>query len=202
MQPGRGKAKGNKYEIKVSREMSQWMFNDPNLLWKDSTSGGRKKIYRGDIVPAKAHEFPWNIWPFLFEVKNGYKDHIPTLMNQNKLREWLIKLLKELDTCQYIPILISQFHRQTPIFITTLMLNFYCDVSLIQMYNNTYYTFYVYNYRNLITYDFFETLPEELKTHIQTSSRNEFSTIPKQKKPHHKKKQSADVSDVLGEILS
>lgn len=205
MQPGRGKAKGNRYEIKVSREISTWMFNDPNLLWKDSTSGGRKKIYRVDIVPAKAHEFPWNVWPFLFEVKNGYRDHIPTLMNQNKLREWLCKLLAELDSTQYIPILVAQFHRQIPILVTTMILNYYCDVSLIVTHNHAYYTFYIYRYKDLLSGNFFEIIPHDLSLHIHQNMRSEQSTIPKPSKTTRKKSnknKTADISDVIGDIIA
>ena len=160
----KSKAKGNAFEIKLSKELSQWMFNDPNILWRDSTSGGRKVIYNGDIIPAQVDKFPWSTWPFIIEAKHGYKEFIPTLMNQNKVRYWLTKLMDELTPSQYIPILIAKFHNQSSILITTIPLNVYCDISMnvIHESKNTSYIYYVYDYNRVMSTPFSTAMPVEL----------------------------------------
>ncbi len=208
---GISKAKGNRYEIKVARTISNWIFNDSNILWKDSTSGGRKIIYKGDVVPANAHEFPWSVWPFLFEVKNGYKGNVPNLMNQNKLREWLIKLLNERDEKQFMPILIAQFHCQIPITVTPILFDIYCDLSLVQEYQNEYHTFYVYKFKDLITADFFQITPTYILDYIAENNKkyslqieNNQIEINKQQSSKKRKKSSAydGIEDLLGDIIS
>lgn len=203
----RSKAKGNRYEIKTAKIISKWIFNDPNILWKDSTSGGRKVIYKGDVVPSKAHEFPWNVWPFLFEVKNGYKTNIPTLMNQNKTKEWMVKLLQERDEHQFLPILIAQFHYHIPIVITPILFDIYCDLSLLQEYNNEYHTFYVYKFKDLITANFFEVTPIYILEYIRNNNKT-YSLHPNDQTKSNKKRSSKKtnnyegIEDMLGEIIS
>lgn len=159
----KSKAKGNAFEIKISKLLSQWMFNNPNLLWRESTSGARKIIYNGDIVPAKIEEYPWKTWPFIIECKHGYKDHIPTLMNQDKIRFWLSKLLSEKNEIQFIPILITKFHNsRKTLFITTILLNSYCDICLKHFFNNIWHDFYIYDLEILISQLFNNVIPNEI----------------------------------------
>lgn len=160
----RSKAKGNSFEIKTAKMLSNWMFNDdPNILWRDSTSGGRKVIYNGDIIPASVDKFNWRIWPFIIETKHGYKDHIPTFMNFKKVKEWLVKLLSERTETQYIPILIAQFHNCHSILITTMILQVYCDISLkILGLDNNFYDFYIYDFKSVLDSNFEKTIPPEL----------------------------------------
>jgi len=167
-----GKSKGNSFERKVAKQVGIWLFNDVDMVWRDSTSGGRKIVYRGDVVPVKAHEFPWGCWPFLFEAKSGYKEHIPTLMNQNRVREWLVKLMSELDSQQNIPMLVAQFHSHQPILLTTVMFEFYSDISLMVKYNDHYYQFFVYNWNAILKSRFYEICPKDL-----------FEFISKRKQP-------------------
>ena len=157
---GRGKTKGNAYERQTARKLSTWMFSSPDILYKHEDSGARKVVYTGDIIPKDADNFHWTIWPFAIEVKNGYPKNIPTLMNQNLLRKWIIKLLTERTETQRIPLVICQFHHQTAILLTNITLNAYCDVSLAQEYNGTFEMFYVYKFNELLKLNFFEVMPD------------------------------------------
>lgn len=185
-----GKTKGNQFERKMARTLGSWIFSDEEMLWRDSTSGGRKQIYRGDIVPAKAHGYPWNTWPFLIELKYGYKNHIPTFNSQTKLREWLSKLLSELDDLQGIPILIVQYHRQKPLLITTLTLNFYNPLSINIIYDDKVYNFFVYNFDQLLLYEFNTLLPEGFLEYVTDNFKNP------------KKEEDDNIEYVLGEIFN
>lgn len=161
----KSKAKGNAFEIKLAKSLSNWMFDNPNILWRDSTSGGRKVIYNGDVIPSQVDEYPWKTWPFLIEAKHGYKDFIPTLMNQDKVRFWLNKLLSERTEKQFIPILIAKFHNsRMTMFITNLLLNSYCDICLKQYFTNddTWYDFYIYNFDSVISEPFNDIMPQDI----------------------------------------
>jgi hypothetical protein len=159
----KSKIKGNKFEHKVAKEISEWMFKDKTVVGKDPTSGARKYVYKGDIIPVKAHAFPWKAWPFIFELKNGYKDHIPTLMNYSKVKEWILKLISECDDNQYIPILILQFHYQIPILITNHILNnIKYSIILNIEYNNNFFYFYVYDYKDILNLNFFDVWPNDI----------------------------------------
>lgn len=215
------KVKGSSYERKVAKQIGTWMFNDIEMVWRESTSGMRKIVYKGDIVPVKAHEFPWTSWPFLFEVKTGYKDHIPTLIKQTKLREWILKLLDELDDKQIFPMLVAQFHSQHPILITTLMFNFQTDICLLQLYQNQYIPFYVYNWNDILNTNFYKICPEILTNMIQTREtkidnaykvdkvltanqrRNEKNATPKKppKEPKEPPSKYRGIEHLLGDIL-
>lgn len=165
----KSKAKGNAFEIKLSKLLSTWMFNNPDVLWRDSTSGGRKIIYNGDIIPAQVETFPWKSWPFIIESKHGYKEFIPTLMNQSKLRFWLSKLMEERTETQYIPILIAQFHRHPPIMVTTLFLEVYCDVMMkvVSESEQLIFDFFVYDFTRVLSTPFTEAVDIDLRTYLQ-----------------------------------
>ena len=161
----KSKAKGNAFEIKLAKSLSTWMFGSPNILWRDSTSGGRKVIYNGDVIPSQVDEYPWKTWPFLIEAKHGYKEFIPTLMNQDKVRFWLNKLLSERTEKQFIPILIAKFHNsRMTMFITNLLLNAYCDICLKQFStsDNLWYDFYIYDFDAIISESFNEVMPQDI----------------------------------------
>ena len=161
----KSKAKGNAFEIKLAKLLSIWFFNDPDILWRDSTSGGRKIIYNGDVIPAQVDKYPWKTWPFIIEAKHGYKEFIPTLMNQDKVRYWLNKLLSERTEKQFIPILIAKFHNsRMTMFITTMLLNAYCDICLKQYStsDDQWYDFYIYDFDNILNEPFNEVLPSEI----------------------------------------
>ena len=205
-----GKSKGNTFERKMSRVLSDWMFNDTEMLWRDSTSGGRKQIYRGDIVPAKAHDFPWKCWPFLIELKHGYKTFIPTLIQQNKVREWLIKLIDELDDMQCIPLFISQFHRQPPILLTTLHLKYYYSLDLNLYYNDQFYIFHVYHLNDLLKEQFNDIMPDGFMEYVLANSPPTASTptSTQQKTPKTSTRSNArigkydgvEIDSILGDL--
>lgn len=166
----KSKAKGNSFEIKLSKALSTWMFNNRDILWREPTSGGRKIIYNGDIIPANLEEFPWKTWPFIIEAKYGYKQFIPTFLNFNKVKYWLNKLLNERTEIQYIPLLICQFHAHSPILITNQILNHFCELSIILDYNTEYLPFYIYNFKSLLEQPFIDVFGNEFCNNIQQES--------------------------------
>lgn len=175
-QPGRSKNKGNRYERQEAKKLSTWMFNEPNILYRHEDSGARKVVYTGDIIPKDVENFEWDFWPFVVELKNGYKDHVPTLMKQTMVRKWMVKLLSERTITQKLPLLICQFHYQIPILLTTLLLDAYCDISLIQEYNGTYEVFYVYKYKDLLNVNFFDVMPSWFKSTIYKDPENNLAS--------------------------
>ena len=152
--------KGGVFERKQARVLGQWMFNDPTMLYRNEDSGARKVVYCGDIIPKNADKFPWSFWPFVCELKNGYKNHIPTLMNFTIVRRWLTKLLSERTDTQKIPILICQFHAQKPILLTNINLNAKTEIQIAIEYLNDYYFFQVYMYNDLIESNFEDIMPD------------------------------------------
>ena len=156
---GNQKNKGNTFERNISNDLSYWFFNQKGVLWREPTSGARKKdAYRGDIIPANVEAFSkyWKTWPFIIECKHGYKNQIATFSNQTKVREWLKKLLNERYNYQQIPMLIIQFHARSKILITNYMLNTWCDISMAMMYNNITQIFYIYNFQDLLKLNFYD----------------------------------------------
>jgi len=157
--PNRSKAKGGCYERKVSRTLNKWIFDGQDILYRHETSGAQKSVYVGDIVPRNADLFNWKFFPFAIEVKNGYKENLPTLMNQSLIRKWIVKLLQERTNTQRIPILICQFHHQKPILLTNISLQIYANVIINQPYLDTIESFYVYDFNQIVELPFKDIIP-------------------------------------------
>lgn len=105
------KEKGNRNERKIAVEMSNWMFGDKSILFRDASSGARKVAYVGDIVPVK--QMPWKYFPFFLEVKSGYNKNTATFYNQKLLREWIIKYTGQLTEEQSnLFIIVSHDYKQ------------------------------------------------------------------------------------------
>jgi hypothetical protein len=157
------KNKGNRYENKESKNLGIWFFNDKDALYRHENSGARKNVYVGDIIPKKIENFPWKIWPFVIEMKNGYKNNIPTFCgNRKTLDSWLIKLLSERTELQWIPILIAQFHQKSPILLTPIIFDYHSVLAYPINFNNECYIFYIYNYSLLLKEDFYKIAPSDI----------------------------------------
>ena len=155
---GNQKNKGNAFERTISNDLSCWFFNQKGVLWREPTSGARKKnAYRGDIIPANVEVFSkyWKCWPFIIECKHGYKNQIATFSNQTKVRIWLKKLMDERCNAQQIPMLIIQFHARSKILITNYMLNTWCDISMAMIHNDITQIFYIYDFAILLKLNFY-----------------------------------------------
>lgn len=157
------KTKGNRNENKEAKKLSIWFFNDKDTLYRHENSGGRKVVYVGDIIPKKIDNFPWKTWPFVMEMKNGYKNDIPTFCGSRRLLDsWLTKLISEKTEKQWLPILIAQYHHQQPILFTTIMLDFYSILAYPIIINSECHIFYVYNYKLLLKEDFYKIIPKDI----------------------------------------
>jgi hypothetical protein len=151
------KEKGNAEERKQAKQLSIWMFNDPDVLKRHPTSGSDKTIYVGDVFPMKQiDQFGWKKFGFMIEIKSGYKEKIPTFWGYEIINKWYKKAKKEsLGTNQEIIFLICQFKHQTPL----LMTNQFLDqvpfhLSLIIELDDSYEYVFVYNLKNLLKMNF------------------------------------------------
>lgn len=113
------KRKGNSFENKCAKELSEWMFDDKNVLKKHPSSGGDKSIWSGDIIPLK--QINWNSYPFFIEAKHGYKDRLPTFYSWAIINEWMTKALLESSNSieQHIVWIICKFHGKKTLLIST-----------------------------------------------------------------------------------
>ena len=156
------KSKGNRFELQVAKKLSKWFFNDETVLYRHESSGARKINYVGDIIPKDIEKFTWKKWPFIIEVKSGYKNNIPTFCGGRKLfNSWIIKLLSEKTEKQFIPILIFQFYRH-PIYLMTPLIFHLCDCELAYPieFNDEKIIFYEYLFEELLKYDFYQIFNE------------------------------------------
>jgi len=157
------KSKGNKNENREAKKLGIWFFNDKDVLYRHENSGARKNVYVGDIIPKKIENFPWKYWPFIIELKHGYKDNIPTFCNSRKtLNLWLHKLISEKTEKQYIPLLIIQYHRCQPIIFTTIIFDFYSILAYPVLSDDIYHLFYLYDYNLLLKEDFYKITPKDI----------------------------------------
>lgn len=206
------KSKGNKYERETAKKLSKWMFDDPTILYKHEDSGARKVVYNGDITPKHISKYPWPIFPFVIECKNGYANNIPTLMNQNHLRKWLKKLLEERTDEQRIPLFIAQYHHQIPILMTTIILRHSYMLALNVHHKDGSDFFYVYKFNELLKRDFISIMPDWFPDVIkndddqQMTEKNtveEKDSIPEEiiDKPLTKKEENKIIGDIIGDVL-
>lgn len=114
------KRKGNSEERKQAKQLSLWMFGDPDVLKRHSTSGADKSVYVGDVIPIKQlQNYGWKKFPFMIEIKTGYKENIPTFWSYDKILLWYKKAKKECEkTNQNIILLICQFKNRSALLIT------------------------------------------------------------------------------------
>lgn len=168
----KSKTKGNNFERTIAKILSNWFFKDDTILYRESSSGARgttnNSRFNGDIViydPIKFNEH-WKKFPFLIECKNGYKDNIPTFNNWNKVKEWILKLIKQKNEEQHILFLITQFHHQQALLITDQLLqNCLFDICLlIQDENNNISYFYIYKLKELLEKDFYSLFDINIKS--------------------------------------
>jgi len=158
------KQKGNRYENKIARILSKWIYGDPTILGKTRGSGSIKYAWRGDICPQKDLPELWKGYPFYIEAKHGYKHRVPTLYNFSIIQEWLTKAIHDQPENQPILFLVCKFHRQRGhLLFSNTYLNFECNIAL----NINSKLFYLYKLEELIIYNFFSIMdPEVIKPWI------------------------------------
>lgn len=159
----RSKKKGNKYENEIAKALGKWIFNDPDMLSRSITSGAKKTVYTGDIVPQK--QMPkWNKWFVHVECKSGYENQIPTFNNFAIIEKWLTKCLEEVDfDRQPVIWLVCRFHGYSSILLTNCMFqtaNWGLCVNI--QHNGLNNFFYTYKLKELMEYDFYELVDHNL----------------------------------------
>lgn len=153
------KEQGNREERKQAKQLSVWMFNDPDVLKRHPTSGGDKTVYVGDVIPMKQiAPFGWDKFRFFIECKSGYEDNIPTFWGYEIINKWYKKAKKEsFNTEQEIIFLICQFKHQTPLLITNQFLDQVpFQLCLIMDLEESYEYVFIYNFRKLLKMNFKE----------------------------------------------
>lgn len=150
------KEKGNREERKQAKKLSQWMFNDGDVLKRPSDSGALEIIWSGDIVPMKQLPDHWNKkWPFMIEVKTGYKDHYPDFWSYGKLTSWVKKAYKESKTHnQKIIFVITQFYQKSPLISISTCLNIPYKVIYPVEVSDKWIHMFVYRLKDLISIPF------------------------------------------------
>ena len=166
MKSGKSKAKGNKFENDIAKQLGLWMFADPTILGRHLTSGAIKTAWLGDIVPVK--QLPAKFdgkFPFLFECKHGYANDIPTFIKYTKLKQWIDKCLEEseLSETQKNIYIIAKFKYKPTIIVTNYLIDinlklFTVAIPIINKNNKLIY-FYSYLFNNLLEFDFFKLFP-------------------------------------------
>ena len=147
----KSKRKGNKFENEIAKILGEWIFNDQDALTRSITSGAKKIVYGGDIVPQKPINIKWN---FFIECKNGYENNTPSFNNFTIVEKWLIKCLTEVDfDKQPIIWLICRFHNYSSIVITNCMLkNLIWKLCINIQHDNMANLFYIYNLKDMMKY--------------------------------------------------
>lgn len=72
MRLGGGSRKGSSFERKMARELSQWWYGRPDLLWRRSGNEVRVKqptLHTGDVVPLGNEPLPY-LWIFHVQLKH------------------------------------------------------------------------------------------------------------------------------------
>jgi len=162
MRLGGQKQKGNLFENKCAKMLSNWMFGNPNMLNRSITSGAKKNAYLGDIVPQM--QLLWTTFPFIIENKHGYKGNIPNLNNQNIVRNWIDKVINERGNQELIIYLIIKFHGYSTLFATDVSFEgIVAPIILNHQMNGTVIPFFFYNFGELLTKDFYELYKNNTK---------------------------------------
>lgn len=154
-----GKRKGNIFENKISKILSNWIFNDKDVL-KRHPREATDTIYIGDIIPYKQlNEFGWNTYPFYIQCKSGYKQHSPDFWTFTKVKEWLEEAVVKIagnNNQQNIIWLIIQFKNRPILFITNYLLNeeiLFSDICIKTEKNKEYY---IYKFNDILKHNFNE----------------------------------------------
>jgi hypothetical protein len=156
------KEKGNAFERNIAKKLNEWIFGFNNIILKRSSdSGAQKDIFCGDIIPVGQLPISWDgQFPFIFELKKGYSDDIPTPFRYETLKDWLKKVYSEsLIYNQNIIFLIVQFTGREIIFFTnydfTNFMNYIISFN-IEIKKNLFLEFKCYKFKDLLKINFYD----------------------------------------------
>ena len=171
------KERGNKFEREVAKQLSLWLFDDPNLLRRHPDSGASKMNYTGDICPAAQLPQSWKgQFPFQVETKYGYTQIAsPSPWNTKWLTEWYLKSLEE-----------SKLHNQKIIFVINNFVNRKFNTLTTDRYLNDRFILhkmsfpiiknglvthlFVYKFKDVINLNFTDLIPNFFKEFIRNDN--------------------------------
>jgi hypothetical protein len=133
------------------------MFDDGNLLYRESTSGARKIAYSGDVVPY--NKLPISKWPFIVECKHGYENYSARFSKFDIIIKWINKANKEKTKEQHLLLLVVRFPSEKILFIT----EFPSKNNVHRLTVNSDKIYYVYYLDEITSSNFFEVFPDVVK---------------------------------------
>lgn len=149
------KSKGGAFEREIAKELSKWIFDDINILRRESSSGAIKTLLTGDIIPVGqiSDEYAYlRRWPFHIECKTGYKEHSPDFWSHSIIEKWYKKCKQEsIIHDQNIIFLICRFKNRKKLLITN---HFYQNIQFNVIVNIENEPVIVYDYDNLLKIPF------------------------------------------------
>jgi hypothetical protein len=146
---------GNRYETRIAKLLSDWIFDDSISIIRSITSGALKdsKVsYNGDLIPIG--EKVYNIfkqWPFLIECKTGYEKDTATFQNYSILKQWIVKLNKEKTDKQQILLLIVRFGGSNSRELLISNYKFNIEPDILFKVDNSYY--YCYGFKEILDFE-------------------------------------------------
>jgi hypothetical protein len=151
---------GNKFERKVAKELSNWIYDDPHVLKREPTSGAVKHVYSGDIFPMKQIRNDQPGWTLLVECKYGYAQFTPTLLNYKIIEGWYLKAKSEANETdvQKTIMLICNFKGKRGILLCTNkeLSTIYCKCVLCIRNSGSVEWVFCYDYKEMLKYSYNE----------------------------------------------
>ena len=151
---------GNKFERRVAKDLSKWIYNDPHVLKREPTSGAIKHVYSGDIFPMKQIREDQPDWNMIIECKYGYAQFTPTLLNYNIIEKWYLKVLSEANETkdQKTIMLICNFKGKKGILLCTNkeLSGIHCRCVLCIRNNGNIEWVFCYDYNRMLKYSYKE----------------------------------------------
>jgi hypothetical protein len=159
------KAIGNRYETRVAKLLSDWMFDDSVSIIRSITSGAlkdEKVSYNGDLIPIGEKVYTvFKQWPFLIECKTGYEKDTATFQNYSILKQWIVKLNKEKTDKQQVLLLIVRFGGSNSKELLISNCKFTIEPDILFKVENSYY--YCYSFKELLEYEIESLVSKDFK---------------------------------------
>jgi hypothetical protein len=97
--PKLNKKRGNAWEGKLAKDLSEWIFSDCNVLKRHPSSGAEKSVYSGDIFPMK--QISWKCFPFHIEAKTGYEKNAHPFGATKQILSWYSSAYEKINKSNF-----------------------------------------------------------------------------------------------------